>query len=63
MIFMPTHGGEARMQERKSKVRGQWIPYDSKSINGFLGNLFPNQDEQYNYQRLKFTHVDSVTIG
>jgi len=50
--------GRQDVVERESYVNVKWIPYDPKSINKFLGNLYPDPDEQCTYHRLKATEND-----
>jgi len=46
--------GEEGIQELRSKVRGQWVPFDRDSISAFLGDpLQLRGDEKCTYYRLK----------
>ena len=52
--------------DKRSKVRGQWIPYDTDAINQFLGNpLILEEGQQYGYtsRRGQTTSFDEEAIG
>jgi len=39
-------------EERKTMVRGRWIPYSPQAIDDFLGNPFPDQSDKCDFQKL-----------
>ena len=52
--------------DKRSKVRGQWIPYDTDAIIQFLGNpLILEEGQQYEYtaRRGQTTGFDEEAIG
>ena len=47
----PTKEG---VMDKRSKVRGQWIPYDTDAINQFLGNpLIVEEGQQCEYTAIR----------
>ena len=59
----PTEEG---VTDKCSKVRGQWIPYDTDAINQFLGNPLILEEEQqceYTTRRGQTTGFDEEAIG
>ena len=59
----PTEEG---VMDKRSKVRGQWIPYDTDAINQFLGNPLILEEEQqceYTTRRGQTTGFDEEAIG
>ena len=59
----PTEEG---VMDKRSKVRGQWIPYDTDAINQFLGNpliLEEGQQCEYTKRRSQFTGFNEEAIG
>jgi len=52
--------------DKRSKVRGQWIPYDTDAINQFLGNpliLEKGKQCEYTTRRGQTTGFDEEAIG
>ena len=59
----PTKEG---VMDKCSKVQGQWIPYDTNTINKFLGNpliLEEGQQCEYTARRGQTTGFDEEAIG
>ena len=59
----PTEEG---VLDKRSKVQGQWIPYDINATNQFLGNpLILEEGQQYEYtsRRGQTIGFDEETIG
>ena len=55
-----------RVLDKRSKVRGQWIPYDIDAINQFLRNpliLDEGQQCEYTSWRGKTISFDEEAIG
>ena len=52
--------------DKRSRVWGQWIPYDTDAINQFLGHPLILEEEQwceYTERRSQFVGFDEETIG
>ena len=59
----PTEEG---VMDKRSWVRGQWIPYDEDAINQFLGHplvLDEGQHCEYNERRSQVLGFDEEAIG
>ena len=54
------------VMDRRSRVRGQWIPYDRDAINQFLGHPLVLEERQrceYAERRSQFSGFDEEVIG
>jgi len=59
----PTEEG---VMDKRSWVRGQWIPYDEDAINQFLGHLLILEEGQcceYTERRIQVSGFDEEAIG
>ena len=59
----PTEEG---LMDKRSWVRGQWIPYDTDAINQFLGHPLVFEEGQqceYTERRSQFSGFDEEAIG